>query len=258
MRHFYTLAALVLLLQSGTIYAQSEETNNVYKFQTFLFDSQISENPYGEGGFSYSNYDFANSFGLGVQGGLPVNEYIELGGSLGFQNFNPEGDGSSSGLTDLLVSGRYLVLPGQTNISVGGYVTLPIGSEDIGNGNLNFGGFGALRHALDSGVVITGILGLDLLETSTFEINPITFETEESTSHEASLLLGGGGIFPVNEQFHVVGELTIRTETEFTMLSGGVDYQLDGGGKLRGGLGIGLDDGAPDVTLFGSYFMNLN
>jgi hypothetical protein len=34
-----------------------------------------------------------------------------------------------------------------------------------------------------------------------------------------------------------------------------VDYLLQNNGRVRGALGIGLDDGAPDIMLLASYLM---
>jgi len=75
--------------------------------------------------------------------------------------------------------------------------------------------------------------------------------------YDSNLLFGGGTIYKVNEQLNIVGELNIWSKNDYMMLSGGVDYLL-GNGRLRGALGIGLDDGAPDITLIGSYSISLS
>ena len=40
------------------------------------------------------------------------------------------------------------------------------------------------------------------------------------------------------------------------MLSGGVDYNM-GNARVRGALGIGMDDGAPDFRIMGGYMIEL-
>jgi hypothetical protein len=49
--------------------------------------------------------------------------------------------------------------------------------------------------------------------------------------------------------------LSIRTEGDYILLSGGVDYPMKSGGRLRGALGLGLDDGAPNFALRGGYYL---
>jgi hypothetical protein len=225
----------------GILFAQKSSSDDVRLFQGFLMDAPITTVPYGEAGLQYSSYEYGSVFSIGVQGGYPVNPKIEIGGKLGFLNMSPEVGDSQSGLSDIGVYGRYNVLPGKTNISAGGYLTLPIGSEDVGQGNFDIGAFGALRHPLDNGMIITGVLGLNILDRA---------ETE------TSILLGGGVIYPSSSQLSIIGELNLWTAIDYILLSGGVDYKLNSGGKIRGALGLGLDDGAPDLMFMGSYLMS--
>ena len=253
----YCFMILVVVLSILPLLAQDAVKSDVHLFQTFLRDAPISSSGYGEAGFVYGDYDYASTWGLGVQGGYPINPKIELGAQWGFVNFSPENGDGESGISDLTVAGRYLIIPDKFNLSAGAYLTLPIGSEDVGQGNLDFGAFGALRYPLNNGMVITGILGLDFIETTTMEYDPDTFEMEENTDYENSILIGGGAIYPINEQFHAIGELNFHTEGDYALLSGGVDYSLAGGSRIRGGLGFGLDDGAPDFMLMASFLLFL-
>lgn len=253
----YGLFILLILISILPLVAQDAVKTDVHLFQTFLRDATISSRGYGEAGFNYSDYDYASSWGIGVQGGYPINPKLEVGAQWGFVNFSPEVGDGQSGISDLTVVGRYLLIPEKFNLSAGGYLTLPIGSEDVGQGRLNFGAFGALRYPLTNGMVITGVLGLDFIETTTYEFNQNTFELEEKTEHESSILIGGGAIYPINDQFHVIGELNFHTKGDYALLSGGVDYSLSGGSRVRGGLGFGLDDGAPDLMLMASFLMFL-
>ena len=149
-----------------------------------------------------------------------------------------------SGISDILIAGRYNLKPDETKISAGGFITLPIGEEKVGQSNLNFGAFGALRHPLESGMVITGTLGIDFSE--------VPKRGGDDSDYETSLNIGGGVIYPHSDQLSIIGEIGLRTEGDFFLLSGGVDYNITSG-RVRGALGVGLDDGAPDVMLLGSY-----
>jgi hypothetical protein len=241
------------VVKKNTTTTATPNTSNVHLFQSYFFDAPVASSGYGEGGLMYSSYEYLNTFGLGVQGGYPINDKIEVGTQLFYLNYSPEQGDGQSGISDLGVYGRYNIYnQNQTNFSAGGLVTLPIGSEDVGQGNLNFGFYGAVRHLLSNGLTLAGNLGLIFYETKEVEFNPNTFKIEEKTSHESYLNLGLGAIYPINTQFNIVGELNFHSEGDYMMLTGGADYLL-GSGRLRGALGLGLDDGAPDFMLMGSY-----
>ncbi|MFZ5517169.1 MAG: hypothetical protein ACOY90_11055 [Candidatus Zhuqueibacterota bacterium] len=252
------LLVVVLLVVSMPVLGQNK-LDNVRLFQSFFYDAPIAKTGYAEAGLEYADYDGMSKFGIGGQGGYPINEKIEVGASLQFLSLSPEEGDGQSGISDLGAYGRYnLIKNGKTNFSAGALVTLPIGSEDIGQGNLNFGAFGAVRHALDNGMVIVGNAGLIFYEVTKveydFDFSTGDYTTEESTSYENYLNLSGGAIYPVNELLNIVGELTFRSEGDYMMLSGGGDY-LMGNGHLRGALGIGLDNGAPDLMIMGGYLI---
>ncbi|MCL4707124.1 transporter [bacterium] len=245
MRRFLCVICLVGL-GFGMVQAQ-DKAEDVNLFQTFFQDATITKTPFGEGLFQFSDYDNASSIDLAVQAGLPITPQFQLSGGLGFRNISidvPAGvniDNSSSGITDMLISGRYNVVQGPTPITIGGLITLPIGSEDIGESSFDFSGFGSLRHALQGGVVLTSTVALEFIETG--------------PNRDTSLLLAGGVIYPTQNNLNLIGELNIRTEGDYILLSGGVDYLLSSGGRLRGGLGLGLDDGAPNFQLRAGYLL---
>jgi hypothetical protein len=257
-RVFFVVVALffsINLSQAQTKY----ETDNVNLFQTFFQDAPIAENPYGEGFFQYSAFEGdVSSIDLAVLAGVPVAPKIQLTGGLGFRSIDlpaGAGKGSESGITDLAVSGRYLVLPGPTAISVGALMTLPIGSEDVEEGTFDFSGFGSLRHHLPSGFVITGTFALEFNEVKTIRVNTRTGKTEEDSEHDTAALIAGGLIYPFPSGLNLVTELNIRTEGDYVLLTGGLDYKLQSGGRVRGGIGIGLDDLAPNFAIRGGYFL---
>ncbi len=238
--------ALAILALSASMSFAQEKTANVNLVQTFFQDAVITPNPYGEGFFQYSTYEGdASSIDLAVQGAFPVAPKFQLGGGIGFRNYSAGGN-SEGGISDLAASGRYQVVAGPTAIAVGGLITLPIGSEDIGEGSFDFSFFGSLRHPLPSGLVITSSLALEFVESNRFGAG---------SDYSNGVLLAGGLIIPMKSGLSIVTELNIRTEGDYVLASGGLDYALQGGGRLRGALGLGLDDGAPNFVLRGGYYL---
>lgn len=258
---------LFLLALSLSVFAG--DLDDVHLFQNFFRDASIASNPYGEGYLNFNSYEYGSITDLAVRGGYGINSNLEVNANLGFRNFNPENSDGESGLTDLTAAGRYLVLnQNGFRVTAGGFLTLPIGSEDIGESRLNFGAFGATRYTLNNGMVITGTLGLDFDETTKIEYKGggVEFingqlvytdpEIKETTEYENSLVLGAGVIYPFSDVLAIVGEFMMKSNADYSMLSGGVDYTLSNSGRVRGALGLGLDDYAPDVMLLVSYLMS--
>jgi hypothetical protein len=242
------------LLSSFLFIAPGKATDDVRLFQDFFRDAPVATSLYGEAGIQYSDYDGASSLFIGARGGYPLTSAIELNTNIGFINFDVENGDGESGISDILLACRYNFKPDLTKVSAGGYITLPTGDEDIWQGKLNFGGFGALRYPLDNGIAITGNAGLDFLETKKYKWTAQGIE--EETEHETSFHLGAGVIVPIpgNDKFHVVGEFNMDSEGDFLMLTAGADYRLSMASRIRAGFGLGLDDGAPDFQLTGTFF----
>ena len=199
---------------------------------------------------THSSYEHSSFLTIGANGGYVVNPKLEVLGGLDYISISYDNDNidGQSGLSDLTVVGRYKLSEGKpTQFAAGALLTLPIGSEDVGAGNLNFGGFAAIRHPLKNGAVITGNAALLVEET---------VNNKGEDDRESSLELAGGVIYPVNNQVNIVGELTIKGDKDYMLLSGGVDYVM-GNGRLRGMLGLGLDDNAPDFQIVAGYLLTL-
>jgi hypothetical protein len=247
MRFFIQVALLILVaIQFGFGQYKPQYTNNddVRLFQTFFEDAATSDVNYGEGVLQIADYNFFNTLLIGLQGGIPVNENIEVGGRVGFLNFNPDFGDGNSGITDIALYAKHYQNAGRTQFSLGGYVTLPVGSEDVGGGDFDLGAFGALRHPISPGVTLTGQAGLNFLEAG--------------DDRETSLQLGGGVIYQSSSQLNFVGELNLATKGDVGMLSAGVDYLTSGTGHLRGMIGFGIDNGSPDLLLQISFLSFLN
>lgn len=233
--YFFAIGLLYLLFGTGLVYAQSNTMDDVRLFQSFFRDAPIATNPYAEALGSYSSVPLGSNLQAGVQGGVGLTDDIEITTGLYYRSFNPDNFDSETGIIDIPVYGRYNFLNGETKISGGAYVTLPVGSEALGEENTNYGIFGAVRHPASEQVVITGTLGIDLLDFG--------------LDREASLNLGAGVIYASSDELSIIGELTIQSEIDYSALSGGVDYKLKDIARLRANLLLGLDDGAPDYGL---------
>ena len=238
-----------MIISASALVAQSG-TDQVRLFQSYFFDTPIAKTNHVQPELSHSSYDHLGVLTIGAAGGYVVNPKLEVLGGLDYESWNYDSDfiDDQSGLSDLTVVGRYKLTEGKpTQFAAGALLTLPIGSEDIGAGNLNFGGFAAVRHPLKNGAVITGNAAL-LLEEAVND--------KGEDDRETSLELAGGVIYPMNNQVSIVGELTIKGDKDYMLLSGGVDYVM-GNGRLRGMLGLGLDDNAPDFQIVAGYLLTL-
>ena len=236
------ISALVLLLFVPVINAQNNN-DDVRLFESFFFDVPISEKPYVQGGLQYWSYDYANILDIGAQGGYAINKKLEIQAGWGFQSISPDVGDGQSGISDLALFGRYkLANSGPTNFAAGAMLTLPIGSEDVGQGLMHFGGFGAVRHSLGNGMTLTGNIALIFYEVG--------------DDRETSFNLSAGTIYPINEKLCLVSEFSLHSEFDYMIVTSGIDYNL-GSGRVRAGLGIGLDDGAPDLKIMGGYLLTL-
>ncbi|MBN1465617.1 transporter [candidate division KSB1 bacterium] len=260
----FTLALFSVIVISS-VGLTKDRTDDVHLFQSFYRDATIASNPYGEAFANYGSYEYGSAFAMGVQGGFGVTPALELNGNLGYSSFSPEHGDGVSGLTDLTVAGRYLLHDDDgLRIAAGGLLTAPIGAEEAGYGKLNFGAFGATRYTLPNAMVITGTIGLDFYETITYTDYSFDFvngeysfvEPEEKTEYKNSLVLAGGLIYPQSDQLAIIGEILFKTDVDYGMLSAGVDYRLQANGHVRGAVGFGLDDGAPDLLLMLGYLMS--
>lgn len=220
-------------------------------FIRYIEDAGFPEKMYGEGVFQYQAYDGANAILFGVQDDYRVSPLMVVGGRFGFMSWSPdEGDGES-GLVDLDVFGKYLLMDGPTTkMAAGVLLNLPIGSDKIlGNSTFDIEAFGAMRYALEK-MVILGNFGFRLNGDYEIDTGFGTFDVDG----ELSILFGGGMLYPVNENVTITGEFTFETERYDgadgpIQLTPGVDYTLASGLKLRGALALGLSDGAPDFML---------
>ena len=264
-----TLYSLGIKTSKFSINKQASEiaTDNIHLFQSFFEDAPITTSLYVDFGLDYKSYDKGRVYSIGAQGGYPVTPKIELNMAFHilygdyYSDYNgyysrlyddpydyDYGDAwndswdaafgdNEIGISDLYIGGKYNIIDEIVKVTAGGFVTIPVGTEDVGQGNFDFGVNCSLRHSLREDIVLTGTGGIVFLE-------------EPDTT---SIQFGAGCIYSYSDQMHLVGEFIFKTEVDFMMFSGGIDYMLNSGNSLRSALGIGTDDGAPDYELSVSY-----
>ena len=242
-KHNLIISGMLILLFVGVSSGLAKTgTDNVRLFQSYFLDAPIAKTHHIQPGLSYAIGENTNILTLGANGGFAASNKLEILAGLNYINEKTEGLAAQDGLSDMALYARYKLSKSKdTQLAAGGIITLPIGSEDVGEGNFNFGAYSAVRHHLKGGMVITGNLALMFYDAG--------------DKHESSVEIGGGAIYPVDRQLSLIGELNIQSETDFMMISGGVDYNM-GGGHIRGAIGIGLDDGAPDFKIIGGYLLS--
>jgi hypothetical protein len=232
--------------------AQAQETpsygfnKDVHLFLYQLQDSPIADAPYLDSGISYGDFDNFDSTSIGIKGAYPINQKVEVGAELAYLNLNPDRGGSESGLSDLKVVAKYNIKPGPIHYSAGGFITLPFGKEEVGQDNVDFGAFASIRRAVSSTLVIVGQFGVNFLEIT---------QGNNDKDREFSLNVGGGAVFLMDQELSFVAEAELETETDELLLFGGADYTVKRDSRFRGGVGVGLDDGSPDLLLRGSYLV---
>ncbi|NTW50464.1 MAG: hypothetical protein HGB19_12190 [Chlorobiales bacterium] len=242
------LVVTMCFFAANTAFAQSETYDDTHLFQTFFEDASVNRNTYLQPFFSFSDFDGANALQFGAQVMFPIDGRFQLGGELSIINIDTKYGDGETGISDLKFVGRYSLETGRTKVALGGYLTLPTGKAEVGQDNVNFGFFGAVRHPLANRLALTGTAMLEFIET---------VNRYGKNDHKAGLVLAGGLIYQASSTVDLIGELDIKTAGDRSMFSAGVDYST-GGGRLRGGLGLGLDDGAPDIMLFVGYLISFN
>jgi len=238
---------LIVLLLSSLVEvseAQNSRFDGVRLFQSYFQDARITNSPYVNGNFFFGDFDFVDVITLDARGGYTFTPKIEAEGSLGFVNVNPNFGSSESGVSDLLLTGRYMFDVDVIDLAAGTFFELPFGTDDVGAGDFDFGFYGAVRHGISDKVMLTGNLQANILK-----LGP---------EREFSLGVGIGSIVNVAERTNIVAELLIESKTDNSAISGGVDYRFKDIGHIRSALIVGVDDGAPDIGITAGFLYPFN
>lgn len=234
----FALSAFVTAFLNSPAFslAQGDTYDDVLLTQSFFRDVRIASAPYGEVFYNYDNFDFLDITTAGAQSGLGIDDKLEVAAGVYYITRIPDEVDGASGFADIPVYGRYQFLNGTTKLSAGFFATIPVGNEEVGEGNLDFGPFVAVRHPVSDVVALTGTLGVDFRDTAIED-------------YEASMNFGGGVIFHAARDLFVVGEIKIMSDLDYSAISGGLNYRFYDSVYLRTNLMLGLDQSAPDFGL---------
>lgn len=181
---------------------------------------------------------------------MNVVEDFEFGARIATAFRDPERGGSDAGLTDLDLWGKISVVTDPVKVALGILVTAPTGDEDkaLGTGETNVEFFGGIRKDFSS-LTIAGNAGVRINQDP--DIDGLQLEGKNS------LLAGAAVLFPAGRNLVLSVEYALETERidglkNDSRLFGGFEYRQHQSFLIRGGLGGGLSDGAPDFEATGS------
>jgi hypothetical protein len=220
-------------------------------------DGAVVQNHWLEGSLRIQDWDDFDAWLLGptFMTTLPTLPALELGTRFGIIHFDPDGAGSETGLTDIDLWGKYqFYRDAQMMLSGGLLLTLPTGRDDVihprASGEINVEAFVAGRYQADRQTALIAHFMLRRNSDMDIEINNF----RRSIDGKFQMGIGAGIIYEVAPALNLIGEFNLATEAYDDMdneiqLWGGAEYKLAPGVSLRGGLGIGLDDGSPDIEI---------
>lgn len=223
-------------------------------FLSFIEDAAIADRQWWEGQVEFLDGDPIDA--IGVRGVVALQPWkdVEIGGRIGFGDTDtPAGLDDGRGATDADIWGKYVIGRDDrgADYSVGGVVTVPTGDDSSGLGYDAFGveAFAAARVPLKR-VTVGGHIGVRFNEDGQI----LGVELDGQTS----ALLGGMVVAPLTTDLNVVGELVYESERfdgldADARLLGGINWRVFRRGTVRGAVGFGLADGAPDAQFLVGY-----
>ncbi len=240
----FLIVMLTNLFNTETLYSQDSDFRHIRLFQSFFTDARVSESPYISGFFSAQDIG-GDVFTIDISGGAPVTSQIEVESRIAALFVNPGFAGSRQGISDWLITGRYLFDFEKVHAAAGAQFTLPVGSEKVGAGNFNYGFYSAARYEISKRFLLTGNLQLNFVKIPFLTFSGGFFSVQES--RETTVGTGFGGMIDVGSNLFFVGEFAYESKTDFSVISTGIDYFINRKGNIRINAIFGLDDGAPDI-----------
>lgn len=181
---------------------------------------------------------------------------VEFGASLGLGSLDTA-TSDEAGLTDLEAWFKFPVYSredGTLDVTVGTVATLPVGDSDAGLGadSLRSKLFAAVRRSLGFGV-LSAHAGIRLNEDG--EIAGEKLDGRLAPAAGAALIAPVSGDVVLFVEVAVEGKRFAGDELDARLL-GGINWRLLELLTLRGGIGLGLADGAPDTQLLVGFSMD--
>ena len=158
------------------------------------------------------------------------------------------------GFGDVDLWGKYQIIDDPILLAAGILFTLPTGGEKIvhpwATGEFNFEGFGAMRYYLNDTVALIGHLFLRFNSDMDVKVGSAKAELDG----EVSFGIGGGAVVEVTPGLNVMGQLGIETERykdadNNIEITGEAEYFVSENISINGGIGVGLDDMAPEFEI---------
>ncbi len=175
---------------------------------------------------------------------------LETGARVFMISYNPRNSSSKTAASDINLWGKYQFLDDPVLLSAGLLFTLPTGSEKVlhpeSTGEINLELFGAARYYVTDMLAVIGNIGLRINSDMNYKVE----EVKTDIKGETQFLIGAGFIVQATPEMDVLAELNFATEAyrgweNDVELTGGVQYYFNPDFCGRGGIGVGLDDGAP-------------
>lgn len=254
------LTALILALALPVL-TRAQVSPDSRLYQRPEWDGAVVTDPWLRGEIRYQHWDpadlkSANAFCGGLTFALPLPESpTELGGRFWLISLDPDGGDNETGVSDVDLWGKYQLIDDPFLLSIGALATLPTGSDRIyvprASGEFNLEFFAGLRAYLTDIFALIGHGGFRFNSDADIKV---TGEERYSTDGEVSWILGGGVIYEIQPDLNILAELNYESERyshahSDTELTGMLEYKAAENFSLAGGLGIGLDELAPEFEL---------
>jgi len=233
----------MILLPAGSLYSQNDDFTHIRLFQSYFTDARVSESAYISGLFSALEAG-TDILAFDTRGGAVITPEIEVETRIAALFIEPGLAGGRNGVSDWLLTGRYLFDMETIHLAAGSQFTLPVGSESVGAGNFNYGFYTASRYELTNWLMLTGNVNLNFIKIPFLTRIGDFFAFDES--RETVFGAGTGAIVDVGGNVFLLSEFIFQTKTDFSLFSAGLDYFINRRGHIRLNIFAGLDNGAPD------------
>lgn len=253
------ILAVVLVLCAGPALAREVDGEDRLLTQ-FVKDGEVVPHGWLEGRSDLQGWDGGDRAAVGSVLAFTVASDFEVGFAFAGMWVDPDDRGSDVGFSDTQVFGKVRLIEKPVVLSVGTVISIPTGDEDdgMGTGELDLEFFGAIRKVFRPvTLVVHG--GLRVNQDADVRLAEGGFPRKNSggrTEGEVSGLIGAGLIFLQGERWGYQAELSFETERyedhdSDLRFTPGVSFRA-ARTTLRGGLSVGLTDGAPDYAVLGS------
>ncbi len=239
----------------------AQTSPNTRLYQRPEWDGAVVTGPWLRGELRYQHWDLAhlssaNALCVGPTFALPISDSrAELGGRFWLISFDPDGGDNETNLSDIDLWGKYQLIDDPFLLSIGALTTLPTGNDKIvvprSTGEFNLEFFTGLRAYLTDIFAVIGHAGFRFNSDADVKYSD---EPRGSLDGKVSAGFGGGVLFEAAPQLDIMVELNYESERyrhahSDTELTGMMEYNLTENLSLSGGLGIGLDNSAPEIEL---------